>query len=128
MLKSEHPKATRLAVALSWVALLAALLFLGFTAWFIPSDRHHFISIYHDFDMELPASTRFMLAIPDLAFTMVALVLAFALLGGQMLIRAKNAIALVHMLIIVLCCVVIVGYRESLFQPMSSLMRKLAGD
>lgn len=126
-MQTDRPKANRLATAASWLALLAALACLGFTAWFIPSDRQGYLAIFTDFQQDLPLPTRVMFAIPDLAFRGAALVVAVALVAAQVLLRGRQSVIMIYVTIIVFCCVALVAYRESLFRPLSSLIHRLTG-
>lgn len=124
---NELPASRSLSTIVSWVALFVALGCLGFIAWYIPADRRVFMTMLRDFKMELPGSTELMLAIPDAAFAAGAAILACALVGVQWYTRAKGGAALVHMLAIVFCCITLVAYRESLFQPLTSIIRAASG-
>lgn len=120
------PRTSRLATAVSWAALFVALVFLAFLAWFIPADRRVCLMIFRDFQMKLPVMTELMLAIPDLVFPITALVVAIALIGAHFRVRNKSAVALLHMVVIVLCCIVLVAYRESLHRPLAAMIRAMA--
>ncbi|HEY5314718.1 MAG TPA: hypothetical protein VIK18_19445 [Pirellulales bacterium] len=108
-----------MAAAVSWAVLLLELTCLGFVAWYIPMDRQRFMAPFRNFDLELPSVTILMLNIPDLAIWIAAALLAMMSCALQWRLRSKVAAAIFHMLVITFCCVTLVAYRESLFQPPS---------
>ena len=126
MENTSRPNST-LATATSWTSLFIGLLFLAFIAWYIPTDRGGYVEIFREFDSQLPRSTEFMLAIPDFAFPAVAILCGLGMIAVQWFVSAKNTAAAFHMLIIVLSCVALAVYRESLAQPLSALIRGLSG-
>ena len=110
----------------SWTSLLIGLLCLAFVAWYIPTDRSGYVDTFREFNMQLPRSTEFMLAIPDVVFPVVAILCGLGMIAVQGFVRAKNTAAVFHILIIALSCVALVVYRESLAQPLSVLVRGLS--
>jgi hypothetical protein len=116
-----------LAAALSWTALLLAVLCLGFLGWYIPADRARYHGMFRDFGMKLPSSTALMLSIPGVVFPVVAGVVALGALAAQLLVRSKTLAAVVHLFVIACCCVAFVAYRETLFQPMTQLIEAISG-
>ena len=115
-----------LSTATSWTALTVSLLLLAFVAWYIPTDRQGYVETFRDFDLQLPRSTEFMLAIPDIVFFVVTILCGLGMIAVQGFVRAKNTAAVFHILIIALSCVALVVYRESLAQPLSVLVRGLS--
>lgn len=126
-MENDLPAKRHLTTIASWLALVFALGCLGYIAWYIPSDRRVYAQIFSDFGMELPPATKFMMTIPDAAFPTVAAILGCVLVGIQWFTRMKSGALIVHMLAIVLCCMALVAYRESLFHPLSSLLRTASG-
>jgi cytochrome bd-type quinol oxidase subunit 2 len=125
MENTSHSKSA-IVTAISWTSLIIGLACVGFLAWYIPTDRREYALTFQDFDMQLPGLTNVMFAIPDLVFPATAIVCAIVMVVVQSQVRA-NVAALFHMLVIALSCVVLVVYRESLFQPLSMLIRGLNG-
>jgi hypothetical protein len=125
-MENQLPPQSALVTAISWAALLLALIGLGLLAFYIPLDRRVFVQLFADFRWKVPPSTELMLAIPDIAFPVVAAAIALVLVLLQWFVRAKAAVALFHMLTVVLCCAAFVVYRELLVQPLSALLRGLA--
>lgn len=125
MRATSIPK-TQFATAVSWASLLLAVACLAFLAWYIPFDRRAYVAMFRDFHMQLPGVTMLMLSIPDVAFPLFAASLALIACVLQWRMRTNAGAALGHMLIVVLCCVAFVAYRESLFQPLSQLLRAIS--
>lgn len=126
-MENDPPMKRSLTAITSWIAMLCALGCLGYIAWYIPADRRAYVTMFRDFKMQLPPATKLMIAIPDAAFPVSAAILACVLVAVQWLNRMKSGAAIVHMLAIVLCCAAFVAYRESLFQPPSSLIHAISG-
>ena len=118
---------TTLAVAISWTALMVACACLCFLAWYIPADRRMYARLFNDFEVELPRSTQFVLAIPDAAFPAVAFLFGITVLVVQWRVREKHIAAVFHMFVIAFCCLAFVAYRESLLHPIAALISALNG-
>jgi len=124
---AEKPANTLFEIAVSWAAMLLALTCAACIAWRIPADRPVYYTIFRDFKTTLSRITEFMLSIPDAVFPVVAGLLALAIIAAQWLARNKSVAAIFHMLIILLCGVFHIFYRESLFLPLVSLTQSISG-
>jgi hypothetical protein len=124
----EIPNSSRspFATATSWAALCLGLMCVGNMAWYIPATRGNFVEIFKDFGAQLPAITQAMLGIPAAVFPVVAAGLAVAMLMVQWFVSSKGAAAIFHMLVMMLCCVALVAYREVLDQPFFALVHNLS--
>jgi hypothetical protein len=111
----------------NWTSFVIGLACIGFLALYIPVARRGFVGMFQDFDMQLPSATRFMLAIPDLAFPAIAAACAIGMVALQFRTRARNAATAFHVLVVILSCVILVIYQLLLFQPLSTLIRDLSG-
>lgn len=116
---NTHSLLTR---TVSWVALVVALGCLLFLALFVPTDRQVFARVLADFKIELPTLTVFVLSIPDSAFFAITAALALVCIVVQVRYRASGAVALFHILIIVVCCGAFVVYREAVIRPVVMLI------
>ena len=125
-MENSSSNGSAIATATSWISLLVGLLCLAFVAWYIPSDRRGYIETFKDFNMELPPSTQFMVAIPDTVFLIAAIICGLAMIAVQRFAGATSAAATFHMLMIALSCLALVAYRESLAQPLSMLLHGLS--
>ena len=122
-----YPQKTSLAAVTSWATFVIACGCLAFLAWNVSTDRRIFVGLFNDFEVELPSSTRLILAIPDLAFPAVAVLLATAMLAVQWFACEKRNATVFHMFVIAVSCLAFVAYRESLIRPLVSLIDALSG-
>jgi hypothetical protein len=125
-MENSPPSNLAFATVVNWTSFFIGLTCIGFLGWYIPADRRGYVAIFESLDLQLPHSTRFMLAIPDLAFPAIAIAYAIGMVAVQCLVRAKNAATVFHILAIALSCVVLVIYRDLVFQPLSKLIRDLS--
>jgi type II secretory pathway component PulF len=102
-------KSEKLAAIVSWVVFGVTVACTALLAWYIPSDRARAILIFRSFNVELPASTQMLLAIPPIMFPIAA---------------ALAALLAVWML--VLCGVVYVTYRQIIMAPMVQLIESVS--
>jgi len=116
----------RSATAISWVMMIVALLSPGFLAWYIPMDRRAYEELLKDFKVEIPALTLVMISIPDIAFPTSAAVLGLLVVLAQWLGRGSIRSTSAHMVVVLLCAGIFVAYRESLFEPIATLMRGIS--
>lgn len=126
-MESDLPTKTPLTTFVSWAAFFLSVACLAWMAWYIPADRPRFETILRDFGTKVPRSTEFMLSIPDIAFPVAAGFIVIVSFAVQCFVRAKGGCALLHMFVIMICCVAFTLYRESLFQPLSSLIQNISG-
>jgi type II secretory pathway component PulF len=127
MEKTTCSAANRWIVCVSWVTLLASIACLTLTAWYIPVNRRIFFGIFRDFGAELPSLTKVMLCIPDQAFHVAGGVIVCFILISQWRARAKSIAVIIHLCAIVACCVILLIYREAMFQPLFSIMQSING-
>jgi hypothetical protein len=110
----------------NWIALVLAMVSLAYCGLYLPSDRKVFAQLLKDFGTPPPRATEIVLSIPDLAFPITASAIAIGLIFAQWLLRKRGGAAWFHGLVIVVCCVAVVAFRECMFMPIIALMRDVA--
>jgi len=124
---TEKPANTPFEIAVSRAAFVLALTCLTFIAWRVPTDRLIYARIFADFRTNLPPVTMLVLSIPSAVFPAMACLVASAMIAVQWLAGNKIAAAVFYMLIILLCGVCYILYREAIVLPMVSMMQSVSG-
>jgi hypothetical protein len=122
--EDSAPKSSIIDVA-SWTAFLLALGCLSYIGLYIPAERQHSMRLFADFEVELPTATVRMLAIPDVAFYAFAIAFAATAVAIQWFARSKYGAVLYHAIIVMICSLILVTYREMVFSPLAALVQSL---
>jgi len=119
-------KSEKLAAIVSWVVFGVTVACTALLAWYIPSDRARAIPIFRSFNVELPAPTQALLAIPPIMFPIAAALAALLAVWIQFAVRPKTMALTLLLLMLVLCGVVYVTYRQIIMAPMVQLIESVS--
>ena len=111
----------------SWLALAAACGTSAGVAWYVVADRPRWHQVFHDFRVELPTVTQWMLQVPDVAFAAAAVVAAGVAVAAQAVRRRRGGATAVHLLVTLAAVLVLLAYRETIFQAFSALVLAVRG-
>ena len=118
---------TPLDKVVSWLAFALLAAAAAAFAWYVPRDRDALRSIYRDFHLELPRSTRLICAVPTAAIVASAALAAVLGLFVQLRSDSKRSASLVHMLLTVAFGIAFLLYHEAMGSPFITLVRGISG-
>jgi len=124
-METQFAKNFPLQAAVGRVAFVLALVSLGLFGWYVPAERDAYSRVLGDFHSEIPALTKVLLWVPNVAIWILAGGLAIAVLVVQFRVRDRTGGVLFHMLIVLSCCVAFLVYREVMQEPVWTLMQSV---
>jgi hypothetical protein len=111
-------------VAFSWFCCIAAIATTWGLAVFIATDRERYRTIFKDFGVDLPWSTKLFMVDP-VTMTVVVMVVIVLVIGLQILVRRPHATTTIHILLIAACLAILGGYREAMAGNVLKLLTEL---
>jgi hypothetical protein len=116
-----------LAIFVAWLAFTLAIVSLALFGCRFVTEQDRLRPLYESFHADIPAATKFVLAIPALLVEIIIFFIAAIDADLQFRGKDRRSVVLFHILIILGCCIAFLVFREIIQEPLWSLMQAVRG-